>query len=92
MMINAEDILSLEFLKKADCYTGCKEGLRYRLKKLQKEDGTVLQAAAWPEPFNFFKTPEEKKSYCEFDFSDEGIADAIRWLNQKLIEQREAKR
>lgn len=91
-MISTEDILSLEFLKKADCYTGCKEGLRYRLKKLQKEDGTVLQAAVWPEPYNFRKTPEEEKSYEEFDFSEDGIGDAVRWLNQKLFELKEAKR
>lgn len=91
-MINPEDVLSLEFLKKADCYTGCREGLRYRLRKMQKEDGTVLQAAAWPEPFNFFKTPEEEKSYQEFAFSEDGIADAVRWLNQKLFELKEAKR
>lgn len=91
-MITAEDILSLEFLKKADSYTGCREGLRYRLKRHQTEGGTVLQAAAWPEPFNFNKTPEEEKSYCEFDFSEDGLSDAVRWLNQKLIECKETKR
>lgn len=86
-MICAQEILSLEFLKKSDSYTGCKEGFRYRLKKIQKEDKTILQAVIWPEPFNFIKTPETEKTYNEFEFSEDGIADAIRWMNQKLFEE-----
>lgn len=83
-MIERKDILSLEFLKKADSYTGCNSGLRYRLKKTETESGTVLQAAAWPEPYNFISTPEEQKEYEEFEFSEEGIQNAIDWLNRRI--------
>ena len=43
----------------------------------------------WPEPFNFIKTPEEEKEYAEFEFSEEGIEDAVRWMNREWIEARE---
>ena len=40
----------------------------------------------WPEPFNFFTTPEEEKQSELFDFSEDGIVDAIGWMNNCLFE------
>lgn len=87
-MITKEDILSLEFLKKSE-YTGCNAGMRYRLEKVEREDGKILQAAVWPEPFNFFMTPEEEKRKCEFSFSEDGVKDAVDWMNNVYFEERE---
>lgn len=55
-MILREDILSMEYLKKAE-YTGCCQGMRYRLEQASDEKGEKrLRVTVWPEPFNFFKT------------------------------------
>ena len=84
-MILREDILSMEFLKKSE-YTGCHQGMRYRLEGVSTEEGKQLKATVWPEPFNYFKTPEEKKQSRLFDFAEEGVVDAIAWMNERLLQ------
>lgn len=85
-MIQREDILSIEFLKKTE-FTGCYQGIRYRLEKIEKKseekEESFLQAVIWSEPFNYFSTPEEKKVKKVFSFSEEGIIEAIAWMNDK---------
>lgn len=46
------------------------------------ETKTVLTAYIWPEPFCFEVTPDEKKGSKQFEFSEEGLCDAISWLNE----------
>lgn len=87
-MVSKEDILSLEFLKKSE-YTGCSQGMRYRIEKVEKEEGKVLKATVWPEPFNFLMTPDENKRSNEFSFSDDGVEDAVRWMNNVWFEERD---
>ena len=88
-MIQREDILSMEYLKKTE-YTGCHQGMRYRLEKKEKEDGgKELLVTVWPEPFNFFTTPEDQKTRQTFTFDEDGVVDAIAWMNDLLFEQKE---
>ncbi|MCR5255163.1 MAG: hypothetical protein K6D96_04455 [Acetatifactor sp.] len=90
-MIVREDILSMPFLKKTQ-FTGCHKGMRYRLEKDEytvpaenegEEDKKAerLKVTIWPEPFNYIKTPDEKKTVEYFSFAEEGIKDAIAWMN-----------
>ncbi len=81
-MIVRDDILSMEYLKKSE-YTGCHGGMRYRLEGVTDEDGKFLLATVWPEPFNFFTTPEERKQRKAFSFAEEGVAEAIAWMNER---------
>lgn len=87
-MIVREDILSMEYLKKTE-YTGCHQGMRYRLEGVTAQEGKKLKVTVWPEPFNFFTTPEEQKQSELFDFNEDGVADAIRWMNNRLFEEKE---
>lgn len=100
-MIQREDILSMEYLKKTE-YTGCHQGMRFRLEKKEKvvgevQDGdqvkpvkeNVLLVTVWPEPFNFFNTPAEEKTEREFLFHEDGVVDAIAWMNDLLFAQKE---
>ena len=87
-MIVREDVLSMEYLKKTE-YTGCHQGMRYRLEKKENEEGKKLLATVWPEPFNFFTTPEEQKIMQEFSFDEDGVVDAIAWMNDLLFEKKE---
>ena len=54
-MIQRDDILSMEYLKKTE-FTGCHQGMRYRLEQTQDpedpEGGKKLMVTVWPEPFN----------------------------------------
>ncbi|MBR1930765.1 MAG: hypothetical protein IJ833_04725 [Lachnospiraceae bacterium] len=88
-MIKREDILSMEYLKKSE-YTGSHQGMRYRLESASDEEGNKkLKVTVWPEPFNFFKTPEESKSSVFFEFDEDGVVDAVAWMNDRLFEDKD---
>lgn len=92
-MIQRDDILSMEYLKKTE-FTGCHQGMRYRLEgsvgrsdTADAEGKKMLRCTVWPEPFSFFKTPEEKKEAAEFPFGEDGVEEAISWMNSRLSEE-----
>lgn len=86
-MIRREDILSMEYLKMTE-FTGSYRGMRYRLERASGEDGTKLKATVWPEPFNFFTTPAEEKMSEIFDFDEDGVSDAVDWMNDRYEAER----
>lgn len=88
-MIQRADILSMEYLKKTE-FTGCHQGMRYRLEGVSGEDGAKqLKCTVWPEPFNYFKTPEDEKESMLFSFDEDGVTDAVAWMNDRLFQEKE---
>ena len=87
-MIQRDDILSMEYLKKTE-FTGCHQGMRYRLEKVEIDGEKRLKCTIWPEPFNFFTTPEEQKESELFNFEEDGVTDAVAWMNDRLFEEKE---
>lgn len=87
-MIQRSDILSMEYLKKTE-FTGCHQGMRYRLEGIAGEGEKQLKVTVWPEPFNFLKTPEEKKKSACFSFDEDGVMDAVAWMNDRLFEEKD---
>lgn len=90
-MIDLHGNISIPYLKKSR-FTGSFQGMRYQLQKAERvlneagedkpaETETVIRAVIWPEPFNFETTPDEKKHSEEFPFTQEGIWEAVDWLN-----------
>lgn len=79
-MLTRSDFLSLNFVKKED-YAGSYQGMRYMLHQETTEDEKKLKVFVWPEPFGFEATPEEKKISELFPFTEEGLGEAISWLN-----------
>lgn len=67
-------------------FKGSYRGMNFRLGKSGDEDQRKLTATAWKGPFILEKT-EEIPIMQDFDFSDEGIAEAEKWLEkqQKII-------
>ena len=63
--------------------------MRYRLEKVEEEEGKKLKATVWPEPFNFLKTPEEQKISALFSFDEDGIVDSIAWMNDRWFEDKD---
>ncbi len=71
-------------------YTGSYRGMRYRLRKAVREgEGTFLEAVIYPEPYSFEATAEDMKTCREFSFTQEGFDEAVAWLNQEYIGQKE---
>lgn len=87
-MIERNEILVIDYLKKTE-FTGCHQGMRYRLEGVAKDEGKLLRVTVWPEPFNFLKTAPEKKQSAEFSFSEDGITEAVDWMNERLIQDRD---
>lgn len=75
-MIKQEEFNHLNYIKKEEL-TGSDTGLRYMLKK----KGDFIEVTAWPEPYGYAKTPEEKKIRTEVELTKEGVEEARKWLN-----------
>lgn len=87
-MISLQDNLyrpSFNYIKK-ERFTGSNEGTRFLFEKKQEEDRIALVACVWPEPFSFEHTDEERKEYKDFTFSEEGLQEAMAWVNEKVLE------
>lgn len=87
-MIQRSDILSMEYLKKTE-FTGSHQGMRYRLEGVSGEEGKQLKVTVWPEPFNYLKTPDEKKTSACFSFDEDGVTDAVAWMNDRLFAEKD---
>lgn len=81
-MLTREDFLPLNFVKKED-FTGSHKGMRFLLHQESVGEEKKLKVYVWSEPFGFEATPEEKKLSELFAFSEEGLEQAIAWMNEK---------
>ena len=80
-MIDLDGMISIPYLKKTT-FTGSEKEMNFMIRKEAGENGDVLQAAAWPGPYIFSVTEDEKKTFQEFSFDNEGIRNAVDWLNR----------
>lgn len=85
-MLNKEKFHVLNYVKKEE-YTGSMKGMRYMLKKKDAGEETKLEVIIWPEPFGYGKTPEQKKQRKEFSLSQEGLEQAVDWMNEQYEAQ-----
>lgn len=87
-MIDLSGMISIPFLKKSR-FSGSYCGMRYLLEKGERAvaGGTVtepaIRAVIWPEPYNYEATAGEKKHGRDFPFSEAGIEEAVKWLNEE---------
>ena len=61
------------------------KGMRYQVEQAvaEQEDGSSgkkLKAYVWPEPFCFEKTPDQYKHTMEFEYSENGLDAAYKWV------------
>lgn len=92
-MITEKDVMHIGFLKKLP-FKGSFQGMRFMLRGKKDDAGesiVALEAFNWPEPLCFERTPRETLVREEFPFSEEGISQAICWLNtQHELPERKA--
>ena len=81
-MLTRDNVLSLNFMNKED-FTGSYKGMRFLLKQESLEEEKKLCVYVWSEPLGFDATPVDKKMKNLFEFSDDGIDAAIKWMNEK---------
>ncbi|MBO5055466.1 MAG: hypothetical protein J6C64_03805 [Lachnospiraceae bacterium] len=85
-MIDKEKFHVFNYVKKEE-YCASMDGMRYMLKKGERDGGAVLEVIIWPEPYCFAKTPEENKQRMQFEFSAEGVEKVADWLNEQYVQQ-----
>ena len=96
--ITAKDILSFNFYTYGQAFCGSYRGMRYRIKKDERElplpegapEGTkpekekYFSVAVWPEPFAYDVTDEAKIVRCEYPFNKESYEQIVEYLNGQL--------
>lgn len=87
-MINKEEFHVLNYVKKEE-YTGSMDGMRFMLRKKTDGENTFLEVIIWPEPLGYAKTPEKRKQRKDFSLTNEGLEEAVDWMNDQLTEQKE---
>jgi len=80
-MIDLDGMISIPYLKKT-VFTGSHKGMNFMIKKAGGEEGDKIRSTVWPGPFNFSATEDEKKTSSDFAFSQEGLKEAVAWLNE----------
>ena len=81
-MIERKDLFTIPFYKKTH-FSGSYQGMHYRIERTETNDNILLCATVFPGPYCFDVVPEEQKISHTFDFSDEGICEACKWLNEQ---------
>ena len=74
-------LYSIEYYKKS-VFKGSYRGMNFRIAKGGGDDAPVLVATAWRGPYILEKSKEEPL-IKEFEFSDEGLAEADAWLTEQ---------
>ena len=83
-MVNREDLLNINFYKKLP-FTGSDRGLRYRILKVTEDDTDMLETAAFPGPYAFDATAEDKKIYKKFEFSNDALGEIAEYLSSEEL-------
>ena len=81
-MIERKDLFTIPFYKKTH-FSGSYHGMHYRLERAEQDDHSILRATEFPGPYCFDVVADDKKTSREFDFSEEGIENACKWLNEQ---------
>lgn len=82
-MIYLDKCMGVNLLKK-EAFTGSYKGMRYRIVKREEE----LEVYIWPQPYNYENTDDEAKQVKQFSFSEEGVHEAVDWLNERYEEDK----
>lgn len=91
MEIERSDIHHFRYFEYGEAFYGSHKGMRYRISiepleniffiKPEERGVHSIKAWAWPEPLNFASAKDKESK--EFDFSEEGVVEAVGWLNEQ---------
>lgn len=92
MAIERKDIFTFKYFEYGQIFHGSYRGMRYCMgreplekcwnKSEEEKQQGKIKVCVWPEPFSFEKTSEDKKVYTEYPFGENGVREAIDYLNE----------
>lgn len=74
---------------KKEAFSGSHHGMRYLMNGDDGKNSTTFTVWIYPEPWCFEQTPEKEKESASFPLSDEGMDQAIAWLNEHYDAEKE---
>ena len=80
-MVKETDVFNINYYKK-EMFHGSYRKMRYRIAKKEEEDKKNIQVTVWPGPYNYDTTAKEAKMTAEFEFSNQGLKEAVAYLNK----------
>lgn len=89
-MIVLTGIVGIPLLKKSR-FTGSDKNMCYIIEKRDSEDVTRMAAVVWRGPNCYDATPEEEKTTEFFEFSEEGLKQAVAWMNERSLLENDQK-
>lgn len=81
-MVDLTGIVGIPFLKKSR-FTGSDKGMCYMLEQQSENQEYCLAAEVWSGPYCYDKTPGEMKRKKIFALSEEGLTQAVQWINEQ---------
>ncbi len=96
-MIEEKELFGLNHYRYGEAYFGSCKGMRYRLaadplrclEPHEAPDGLELLATVWPEPYAYARTAEDQRVSERFPFTEEGMTNAVKWLNERYTAEEE---
>ncbi|MCR5774459.1 MAG: hypothetical protein K6G42_05190 [Lachnospiraceae bacterium] len=93
-MITEKALYGINYYRYGEPYFGSDEGMRFRLAREplkdkkpagedEKPDPPKLRAEVWFGRLSYENTPEEEITSEEFEFSEAGFSEAVKWMNEK---------
>ena len=99
MAVERKSFYSLNFYEYGEAFFGSDRKLRYRLAleplsnvhwtPPDKRGELHLKASVWPGPYNYTKTPQEQKKEELFEFTKDGLEEAVAWIQELCGQQAE---
>ena len=89
-MIDASQIMPLNFFMYKGVYSGEHHGMRYRIKKKRAKNLMKFSRHMWwQKPYSFAATPKEEIISDTFPLSEEGRLQLVDWLKQMYEKDKE---
>ena len=74
---------------KKEAFSGSHHGMRYLMNGDDGKNSTTFTVWIYPEPWCFEQTPDEEKESAVFPLSEEGMDQAVAWLNERYEAEKE---
>ena len=93
MEIELSSFFNLMHYEYGEAYFGSHKGMRYRLAReplenvkftpIEERKPATLMATVWPEPYSYACTDKALMTSENFEVSQEGFEEAVRWINEQ---------
>ncbi|WP_022764025.1 hypothetical protein [Butyrivibrio sp. XPD2006] len=93
MEIELSSFFNLSHYEYGEAYFGSHKGMRYRLAReplenvkftpVDQRGPATLMATVWPEPNAYGKTDPSLMTSENFEVSQEGLEEAVKWINDQ---------